>query len=242
MVLTTAFCLILIHFLIPIIRIKNLFSVSYITTISSGFAISHWIMFGPPWIYGYASLLSNKFYPHISIRFFIFMLFLVTLLGFISLLALDTIVFRKRLKGLKSPMYLYYFKLLTIFGFNFSASHYIPISAYKNSKEIFIYFVDAVVNYILSDFSINKTFPNRYKISSRLLAMLGVMSGTIVGHFGINHENDWFMGYIDSFLAGCSLFLIAKAEFTTDTTERHFGIFIASAIIMVCFIYLYQFT
>ena len=237
-VLFATFAILFIHSLVPFLRkpgSPTKLSATF-NSMTSGSALARFITFSLTFTFGYADTLNKQFYPHIPRDLFVFILFFIILLGFLFMMSIDVIALKSTDKREGRDNLLYYIKLFIIFLMNFSSCHYIPISASKNSKEILLYTVDCIMAYSLGDYSMHKTFPNRFLTPGRFIAFLGVAVGILSGYFAPKSPHEWFMAYIDSFLAGCVLMLIMKIEFTTDDSENNFTIFLSSALLMALFL------
>ncbi len=231
-VLVSAFSILLVHSIFPVIRSIGGTGARILNSMSSGFAVTHWLIFNTDSLYQYADNLHKKFYPQFAGEFLMFIFLCCVVLGFIIIHGLNTAVRFLRENGLETPDLIYRIKLFVVFLFNYSASHYIPISAHKKSYEIWLYTLDCIIVYSLADYTLSDTFPEKYNLASRLFSITGVMIGILSGYFAIQQQHDWFMAFLDSFLMGCEMMLIIGFEFSAKDTAKHYWTFLGSVLFM----------
>lgn len=241
-VLISAFSIILVHSIFPVIRRMGGQASRILNSISSGFGITHWLVFNTDSLYQYADNLHKKFYPSFKGEFLIFIFLCCVMFGFLLIHGLDTVTRFLKKNEIETPDLIYRIKLFILFLFNYSASHYIPISAHKESFEIVIYTIDCIIAYSLADYSLSETFPDKYNFSGRLFSILGVMIGILSGYFSPYQEHDWYMAFLDSFLMGCEMMLIITVEFSIKDTEKHYWAFLFGVIAMTTFLGSYYFA
>jgi|GEM_PF-5832489 len=240
-VLISAFSILLVHSIFPVIRSSGGQSSRILNSMSSGFGITHWLIFNIDALYLYADNLHKKFYKNFAGEFLIFVFLCFVMCGFLLIHGLDTITRFFKNNGIETPDLIYRIRLFILFLFNYSACHYIPISAHKESLEIIIYTIECIVVYSLADYSLSEIFPDKYNFSGRLFSILGVMAGILSGYFSPYQQHDWFMAFLDSFLMGCEMMLIITVEFSEKDTARHYWAFLFSVISMTACLGVYYF-
>lgn len=241
-VLVSAFSIILVHSIFPLIRRMGGRTISILNSMSSGFGVTHWLIFNVDSMYQYADNLHKKFYPNFTGEFLMFIFLCWVIFGFIMMHALDTATRFLKKHELKVPDLIYRLKLFALFLFNYSASHYIPTSAHKASSEISLYTIDCIVTYVLADSCLSEEFPEQYNFAGRLFSITGVMIGILSGYFSPYQEHDWFMAFLDSFLMGVEMMMIIAIEFSFKDTARHYWTFLLSVLAMMAFLGSYYYV
>lgn len=241
-VMLSAFSIILVHSIFPLIRRMGGRTVSILNSMSSGFGVTHWLIFNTDSLYQYADNLHRKFYQNYTGEFLMFIFLSCAIFGFLFVHGLNTATRFLKKHTLKTPDLVYHVKLLALFLFNYSASHYIPTSAHKASSELSLYTVDCIVTYILADSCLSEEFPEQYNFAGRLFSILGVMIGILSGYFAPYQEHDWFMAFLYSFLMGWEMMLIIAIEFSFKDTARHYWTFLFSTLLMLAFLGSYYYV
>jgi hypothetical protein len=241
-VMLSAFSIILVHSIFPLIRRMGGRTVSILNSMSSGFGVTHWLVFNTDSLYQYADNLHKNFYQAYTGEFLMFIFLACAILGFLFIHGLDTATRFLAKHTLRTPDLVYRVKLIALFLFNYSASHYIPTSAHKASSEISVYTIDCIVTYMLADSCLSEEFPEQYNFAGRLFSIMGVMIGILSGYFAPYQEHDWFMAFLDSFLMGWEMMLIIAIEFSFKDTARHYWTFLFSTLLMLAFLGSYYYV
>lgn len=232
-VLVSTFSIILVHTILPVVRRMGGRAERILNSMSSGFGITHWLVFNTGALYQYSDSLHKKVYQNIAGEFLLFILLCAVMFGFLLIHGLDTVTRFLKKNDLGTPDLIYRIKLFVLFLFNYSASHYIPISAHKDSSEVAVYTLDCIIAYALVDYSLSETYPDKYNFSGRLFSIAGIMVGILSGYFSVHQEHDWFMAFLDSFLMGCEMMFIITVEFSRKDTEKHYWTFLFSVLTMM---------
>lgn len=231
-VMLSAFAIILVHTIFPAIRKLGGTGARILNSMSSGFGLTHWLLFNTDALYQYADSLHKTTYQNIPAEFLLYIFLCFVMVGVLIMHGIRSTTRFLRKNNVVVPDLIYRLKLFILFLFNYSACHYIPISAHKETAEVAIYTLDCMIAYSLADYSLTETFPEQYNFAGRLFAICGVMLGILTGYFSPHQEHDWFMAYLDSFLMGCEMILIMTVEFAQDDTAKHYWTFFFSVIFM----------